>query len=146
MSSFVSIVKTIATVMVSFALIRWGRKIIIKVGFLLLSVSSIVLMLGFYFLDSEPDLADRMLITGYFLFVTVFGFSLGPCMWIYIAEVVEPRFMALAVGSQWAGASIVILSFPIITDNMLGGNPWKIYIFFAAWSLFAMVMSQLFLV
>ena len=50
-------------------------------------------------------------------------------MWIYIAEVVEPRYMALAAGAQWIGAAIVILSFPIITDNLLGGNPWMLYIF-----------------
>ena len=67
-------------------------------------------------------------------------------MWIYIAEVVEPRYMALAAGAQWIGAAIVILSFPIITDNLLGGNPWMLYIFFAAWNLLAMVVSQIFLI
>ena len=145
MSSFVSIVKTLGTFIASFVLMKVGRKVIILLGFLCLGISAITLAVGFYLTDNSPDIGQKIIIVGYFLFVFVFGFSLGPCLWIYMAQIIQPKMMPFTTAAQWIGSAAVIILFPIFTDNILGGNPWQLYVFFTIWNIAALVFNYFFL-
>jgi hypothetical protein len=80
-----------------------------------------------------------------FLFIGVFGLTLGPLTWIYISETVEPKYVPFATALNWAGASLVIVMFPIIKENFLHGNPFIAFVFFASCCFFTLVISRIFL-
>lgn len=46
--------------------------------------------------------------------MAVFGLTLGPLPWVYIAETVEPSKVAYASAANWIGCSLVVTLFPII--------------------------------
>ena len=50
--------------------------------------------------------------------MAVFGLSLGPVVWLYIPEIVQPRIVPFSTATNWIIASIVIILFPILTDNL----------------------------
>ena len=52
---------------------------------------------------------------GLFMFMAAFGLSLGPVVWLYIPEIVQPKIIPYSTASNWISASIVIILFPIIT-------------------------------
>ena len=54
MSSFISIVKTIGTLIASFVLSKVGRKTVILLGFFSLGIGSILLTIGFNLIDDSP--------------------------------------------------------------------------------------------
>jgi hypothetical protein len=49
------------------------------------------------------------------MFMAVFGLSLGPVVWLYILEIVQPKIVPYSTAGDWISASIVIILFPIIT-------------------------------
>jgi hypothetical protein len=74
-----------------------------------------------------------VLLIGIFLFVIDFGLSIGPITWLYIPAVVGPSIVPYAVAFNWISASVVIILFPILTDDYLNGNPAFLFIFSTAW-------------
>lgn len=75
-----------------------------------------------------------------------FGLSIGSATWIYIAEIVEPSQVAFSVAANWIGASIVIIAFPIITDELLDGNPGIAFIAFMSWCAFSLFFNYFLMV
>ena len=53
--------------------------------------------------------------------------------------------MPFTTAAQWIGSAAVIILFPIFTDNILGGNPWQLYVFFTIWNIAALVFNYFFL-
>ena len=49
--------------------------------------------------------------------------------------------MPITTGAQWVGSAAIVILFPIFTDNILGGNPWQLYIFFSAWNFAALIFN-----
>lgn len=80
-----------------------------------------------------------------FLFIGVFGLTLGPLTWIYISETVEPKYVPFATAVNWVGASLVIVLFPIIKENVLHGNPFIAFVFFASCLFLTLVIFRIFL-
>jgi len=56
-----------------------------------------------------------MIVVGLFLFMGIFGVSLGPVVWLYIPEIVAPKIVPYSTMVNWVSASSVIILFPIIT-------------------------------
>lgn len=73
--------------------------------------------------------------------MAIFGLSLGPVVWLYIPEIVSPKIVPFSTLSNWISASMVILLFPIITDDVLDGNPGYLFVFFTIWSLGSTIFS-----
>jgi hypothetical protein len=78
------------------------------------------------------------------MFMGFFGFSLGPVVWLYIPEIVQPNIVPYSTASNWIFASIVIILFPIITDNVLGGNPAVLFAIFTVWMFVSLVFNHFF--
>ena len=61
-----------------------------------------------------------------------FGVSLGPVVWLYIPEIVEPEIIPFSTLANWTAASVVVITFPILSKAF--GTPVPLFIFFAVWS------------
>lgn len=51
---------------------------------------------------------------GLVAYQTLFGVTLGPVVWLYIPEIVQPNYIGASVMFNWAGATFVIGFFPVI--------------------------------
>lgn len=78
------------------------------------------------------------------MFMGIYGVSYGPMVWLYIPEIVQPKIIPYTTATNWIGASIVIILFPIITDELLGGHPGVLFIFFSFWCFGSLVFNQFF--
>lgn len=87
-----------------------------------------------------------MIIAGLFIFMAAFGLSLGPFVWIMIAESVPPKFVPYGIMGNWVGATIETILFPILTDILPDKNPAPLFLFFSAFSLISLFVNQKFLV
>lgn len=83
---------------------------------------------------------------GLFLYMGVFGVSLGPVVWLYIPEVVQPKIVSFSTATNWICASLVIILFPILTENILDKNPGILFVFFAAWCGLSFVFNLKFVI
>ena len=105
---------------------RLGRKPLMIVGSIGMSVAMILLAVTFISGHAK----------GYFVLVCImgylpaFGFSLGPVVWVLIAEIFPNRLRSYAVAIStfmlWAANFIVTLSFPYLL-NILKGWSFVIY-------------------
>ena len=68
-----------------------------------------------------------------FVFVAVFSMSLGPVVWLYIEDILPPQGVPIATSANWLSATLVIILFPIIVDNVLAGRPDALFLFFTFW-------------
>lgn len=124
----------LGTFITGFLLATFGRKTILQIGTFLEGVANIFAAVGFFIWNytDQIKLAEALVLLGLFLYMGVFGVSLGPVVWLYIPEVVEPKVVPFSTAVNWITASIIIILFPIITTNALDGNPAYLFIFFAA--------------
>jgi hypothetical protein len=104
--------------------------------------------IGFFIEKDTNDnmLGEALILTGLFIYTAMFGVSLGPVVWLYIPEVVEAKFIPFTTATNWICASIVIILFPILTDNVLDGNPAILFLFFAAYCLCSFIFHEKFLI
>jgi hypothetical protein len=78
------------------------------------AVSTGIIGVGFFIHDSNTDVGNAFILTGLVIFMANFGISLGPVVWLYIPEVVQPSIVPFSTGINWGGAALVMLLFPII--------------------------------
>ena len=114
MPSLINLIQVLTTFFTSYLLTRFGRKILLLMGALLEGVACAIVMIGFFIKD-DSSAGEALILVGLFLFMAVFGLSLGPVVWLYIPEIVQPRIVPYSTASNWISASIVIICFPILT-------------------------------
>lgn len=92
----------------------WGRRPLLLTGIALMTVSLAFLSLNFYFAGSSPVLKWMALIS-MIAYIAGFAVSLGPIMWLVLAEVfpLEVRGLgtSLAVSISWGFNLIVAITF-----------------------------------
>ena len=145
MPILINLDQLIATLLVSFLLTKYGRRTITLCGTFVEIIANCFIAIGFLIKD-EHEIGTVFIIGGMFLFMTDFGLSLGAVTWLYLSEIVQPKFMPVPIAMNWIGASIVVVLFPIVTDNLLGGNPAVLFFIFMAWCTGALVLNYLFMV
>ncbi len=127
-----------------YLLSRLGRRTILLFGTLLEGIACILISVGFFIKDNNSSASEVMILIGLFFYMAVFGLSLGPVVWLYIPEIVQPRIVAYSTTSNWICASLVIILFPIITDNVLDKNPGILFLFFTVWCICSVVFNYFF--
>lgn len=75
------------------------------------------------------------------MFIVDFGLTLGPVAWIFIPEVVEPNVIPYSTTANWLAGSVVIILFPILTEDFLNGNPAILFSFSTAWCLGSAIIN-----
>jgi hypothetical protein len=71
---------------------------------------------------------------------------MGPVIWIYIAEVVQPSFIPLSTMINFLSVAVVTSVFPIIDKNILDGNPSLIFLFFGVYTLCGYFVNRIVLI
>ena len=130
---------------VSFLLGKYGRRDFLLYGTFVEILANGLVAVGFLFKD-EYQFGNIFIICGVFLFMADYGISIGAVSWLYLSEIVQPKFMPVPIAMNWIGASIVVVLFPIVTDNLLDGNPAFLFFIFMAWCTGALVLNYLFMV
>lgn len=98
--------------------------------------------------SDDPDFVPTgagpiIVVLGLFLFMAVFGLSLGPIVWLYIPEIVQPKIVPYSTAANWIGALIVIMFFPILSSSLTTA---PLFIFFTAWCFCSFIFNHKFVV
>ncbi len=129
-------VNLICTFVAMYTVDKLGRKPLILVG----SVGMIAgfLMLGFTLMFEQVGLLSLI---GILVFIGSFALSMGPIVWVLLAEMFPNKIrslaMSVAVAAQWAMNYVVSQSFPIVVEGTAnqgafwnGSLPYFIFIGF----------------
>ena len=138
--------QVIFVVISSFLLTKYGRKDIIQFGAVGAGIANIVMALGFWLNQEHPTLALVLLLGALFYYMASFNLSLGPIVWLYIPEIVEPSFVPYSTMVNWGSSALSILLFPIIKSGLPNGNPAPMFVFFALWSGLSYLINQRYVV
>lgn len=103
-----------ACFIVSYLLSRIGRKTILQFGTAVGAVSNGIIATGFFIHDSNTTLGNVLILTGLVIYMANFGVSLGPVVWLYIPEIVQPKIVPFSTGLNWTGAALTMILFPIL--------------------------------
>jgi sugar porter (SP) family MFS transporter len=129
----VGIMLVVSTTLGMVLIDRAGRKLLLMVGSVGMSVFLGAVAAQFLTLSADADIGRRIMwfFVGYILF---FGFSQGAVIWVFISEIFPNRVRAegQALGSftHWLAATVVSQAFPIAVDSPWIG-PGRAFLFFA---------------
>lgn len=106
--------QVVAAIFTSYLLTVVGRKVLLQVGSFMACVGCGVIATGFFIKNSLPGVSIVLIVFGLVLFMANFGFTLGPVVWVYLPEIVQPNVLPYATMVNWASAAIIMLLFPVI--------------------------------
>lgn len=135
--------QTITPLVAGFLLTKIGRKAIIQIGTLTGIVSLLLIGIGFIIGDNSLGLSHVLIIGGLVVFMANFGMSLGPIVWLYIPEILEPQLIPISTMANWASAAFITFLFPVLEKALEG--PAYLFLFFAAYSTVSFFISQKFM-
>lgn len=120
---------------------RWGRKPLMLVGTTGMFLGLTILALSIYF--QQLGLVSLLAIL---LFIGSFAMSLGPVVWVILAEIfpnsIRSIAMSIAVAAQWLFNAIVANSFPVVNGSEVNNeifNGVLPYCLFAAFSVLTFI-------
>jgi SP family xylose:H+ symportor-like MFS transporter len=136
------------TILAMFTVDGWGRKPLVITGSLGMLLG--FLMLGVTLMNDQVGLISLI---GILLFIGSFAMSMGPIVWVVLAEMfpnsIRSIAMSIAVAVQWACNYIVSQSFPVVVESQanMGGfwNGSLPYFLFIAFILVIIVFTLLFI-
>ena len=106
---------------------RWGRKPLLIVGALGMTISLGVIA-GAFFMH---HFAGYFILVFILLFIASFAVSIGPVAWVVIAEIfpnkLRSKAMSVAIVTLWTFTFLVSLTFPIILDRLGGGAAFTMF-------------------
>jgi MFS family permease len=142
----INLEQCLAPLVVSYLLSKVGRKTILQFGSIFGAITTGIIGIGFFIHDSNTDVGNVLILSGLVIFMANFGLSLGPVVWLYIPEVVQPNIVPFSTGINWAGATVCMLLFPIIKDALPNQNPGYLFLFFAAWCILSFLINAKFVI
>ena len=104
---------------------RIGRRPLLHFGTIVVIITNIVTAIGylphFYTLNSVgvPTISTGQIVPlmiFLFIYMLIYGCTLGPITFSYVPEMTPARFVPIAIAANWLGAIITIVIFPIITN------------------------------
>ncbi len=116
------------------------------VGTLFGALTTICIAIGFFIRNSHTDAGNMMILSGLVVFMANFGLTLGPVVWLYIPEIVQPNIVPFSTGMNWTGTSLVLLLFPIVKKGLPEENPGYLFCFFGIWCIVSFVINSKFMV
>lgn len=103
----------------------WGRKPLILMG-------SVGMILGFLLLGGSLylDSVGIVSLIGILMFIGSFAMSMGPIVWVILAEMfpnsIRSTAMSIAVAAQWAANYFVSQMFPVVAESETNlGSTWN---------------------
>lgn len=131
----VGTVNALFTLIAIWLLDKVGRVPLMLIGLIGMGLSMAALSLTFL---STNDGADTTALSGWVsliamcCYVACFAFSMGPIVWVMIAEIfplkVRGLAIAVATAANWIANLAVSYTFPILKDDLSGGWTFMIYV------------------
>ena len=106
---------------------KYGRRLMMLTGIALIGLCLFTMFIMFTFQNKIPTIAPWVILGAILFFVFNFTTSVGPVMWIYCSEIVQPRTFSAAITVHWIATALVAVAFPLAKSAC--GNPDCPYIF-----------------
>ncbi len=123
-----SVVNVLVTLISVHVVDRVGRKFILILGTIGMTIFLALVGYAFHQGASFPPILTAVFITGY---VACFGFGLGPGVWLVMSEIfptrIRGRAMSIATFFVWASCFVVSLTFPMLLAAV--GAPKTFWLF-----------------
>jgi SP family arabinose:H+ symporter-like MFS transporter len=105
---------------------KWGRKPLLIWGFVGLSFA--LISIGWLFYNNS---ASNLLLGAFILYIAVFAATLGPGVWVVLAEIyptkIRGRAMSLGTLSLFMGSTFVTQAYPIMRESLGIGITFFLY-------------------
>lgn len=101
-------------------------------GTMNLSLSLVIITIGFVLLSQNIAAGGWLILCGLILFVAIFGLSLGPITWIYIADIVEAEVIPFPTLSNRLTSAVITITFPILKNAFNSSVP--LFAFYGVWT------------
>lgn len=142
----INLEQVVAAVLTSYLLTVIGRKALLQIGSSMACVGCGIIAIGFFLENVSPGTSIVLIIFGLVLFMANFGFTLGPVVWLYLPEIVQPNILPYATMVNWASAALIMLLFPVIKETLPNKNPALLFLFFSIWSTLSFFFNKKFII
>ena len=88
--SLINSIQLLGAINSSYLLHRYGRRDLFVKGSLGLSMTMFAIFIGLSLQHFFNELGTFIILLGLSLFSIMFGMTLGPCTWLYLAETADP--------------------------------------------------------
>lgn len=136
---------------VSIVILKWfGRKGALVYGGIAIGLFLFIIGYDFSIFDldnveSNPTWSKLLFPFMLICIRITFSLTLGPVVWLYITEIVQPNIVPISIFLNWLTVSLVNTFFPIFT-HIFGGNPSKIFYFFGLYLFIGTALNKWMLV
>jgi SP family arabinose:H+ symporter-like MFS transporter len=117
-STLIGVVNVVFTLVAIAFVDRWGRKPMLVAGSAGMGLSFLLLGAAFKF----QLFSGGLILVFTILYIACFAMTLGPIVWVVIAEIfptrIRGRAMAIATAALWIADFAVSLTFPVIADKL----------------------------
>ena len=120
-TAIVGIVNFLATFGGLAFLFCFGRKIIMVSGNIAMSLTLIMLSIFAYMENTWGMIVSLM------LFITFFEFSAGVIVWLYNAEIMRDKAVAIAASLNWTTSLVISITVPFILKATSAGTLFLIF-------------------
>lgn len=123
-----------ATAFSVLALSYFGRRTLLLFGTFSISICNIVIGIAFLILDIynwKP--AVYIALVFIMIFMVLFGFTLGPVVWLHVPEIIPPRFVPFATCINWIGCSFTLMIAPVMIQA--ANSPYPVFFMFGVYCL-----------
>lgn len=129
-----------------FTLKKYGRKPILILGTAILGACLLAFSIFLFIKESHKVIA----IVGLIVSATIYNISLllsiGPIMWLYLPEIVQPNKIPYAITLNWLVGSLILFLFPIVRGSCGNRDCPQIFVFFAFCMFIGSVICYVFMV
>ena len=139
-SVITAIVNVLVTLVAIFLVDRVGRKPILLIGSILMTISLATMAVAFLFATGAegevtlPAPWGPIALIAANVFVIGFGASWGPLVWVLLGEIFPSRIrgkaLGVAAGAQWLANFLITVSFPVMSG-------WSLPLTYGMYALFA---------
>ncbi len=139
-SVITSVVNVAVTLVAIFLVDRVGRKPILLIGSVLMTMSLATMAVAFLFAQGSGDDVSLpapwgpIALVAANVFVVGFGASWGPLVWVLLGEIFPSRIrgkaLGVAAGAQWVANFLITVSFPAMSG-------WSLPVTYGMYALFA---------
>ena len=125
---------------------KYGRKQLLLIGLAFLAFSLLNFSIGLIFRKKWITVAPIIIIGSSLLYFIAFVLTLGPIMWLYIPEIIQPNRVSYAVMSNWFTNSSIMVLFPIIRSHCGDIDCPIVFIVFCVSMVICFVTCKIFMV
>jgi SP family galactose:H+ symporter-like MFS transporter len=129
-TAIVGIANVVFTIIALPLIDLWGRRPLLLLGLIGMTISLIMLSLSFY-LGAGETFLKWLSLASMVIYIASFAMSLGPIMWLIIAEVfpLEVRGVgsSLAIAVSWAFNALVAFTFLTLINHLGTGGTFLLY-------------------